>query len=416
MVQAQSMVLSSAIDPARELVITDVSVVDDPLYTTWVPGASGSDPRGAWSFGRLMETLAPEHPGSPRARSQFVLSWLRSWERDKVVNTHTVPARPAIRTRIIDPWRAASGCTGPDSDCVLDMAQAPFRLLGIVYRPDLRRVDCEPSRALAGQGRLVFGALGPGGTRQPFTVIFEYQLPAIGGRDTLAWARRWHALGQVPFGPDYNARLHDVTRRFTRRGAVSWARNGSALLQLRTNEIPLSPVEPKLWEMREFILGSKGGLVLVSPENEPDASFNGSVELGNWVRRNALSVLAGRHQLPKQYKGAYLRAGAAPVPSQGGAWQVPGVPEDVRGAFALATCSGCHKAETGTNFLHLRSREVGAASQLSAFLQGQLAPGGPRLLDYLSLLNAQNPEAVRDGIGLDRGHGPEDAVPGEVVE
>jgi hypothetical protein len=394
---------AAAIDPARELLITDVSAVDDPRYTTWAPGRTGAEPEGAWSFGRLIDNMVDERLRTPWGRSQFVLRWLRTWEREQEVNGHTVAARPRMRELITEPWRAASGCTGLDLLCELDFSRAPFRLLAIVYRPDLRRMPGAKSTGYAGQGRFVFGALGPQGQRLPFTVIFEYQLPASHRRDILSWAERWHALGRVPFGPEYNARLQELTHQFSRRGAAPSGRNGSALLQLRTNEVLLSPVEPKVWEMRQFVLGPRGFLELAPVENEPDASLDGSELLGRWVEKRSERILAGEHQVPRRYTGRPFLAGSALVPPDALPWRVPGAPEEVRRAFGVATCSGCHKAETGTDFLHVRNREPGKASVLSGFLLEEVGPTGRRFLDYQSLLNQGDPYAVQDGRGLDHG-------------
>jgi hypothetical protein len=390
----------ASIDPARELFITDVSVVDDARYTTWV-GRSDPDPEGGWSFGRLIDNMVPEYMRGPYGRSQFVLHWLRTWEHDQTVNGQLIPARPLIRSLIIDPWRAASGCTGSDRSCVLDMSKAPFRLLAIVNRPDLRKRPKDREPGMAGQGRLVFGVLGPNRERMPFTVIFEYRLPIQDSSDIVSWGERWHELSSLPFGPSYNEKLFTVTRGFIRRNAAPRQVNGSALLQIRTNEIPLSPVEPKLWEMREFVLSSKTGLLQpVTVKQEVRASLNGTAALGDWVEANATDILAGRHVVPKKWHGKPFLAAAAPVPSTL-TWTVPGVTEEVRHAFALATCSGCHKSETGTNFLHVRTREPGSPSLLSAFLAQELSPTGPRVADFHALLNAPASDEVRDGRGRD---------------
>jgi hypothetical protein len=391
----------SSIDPSRELFITDVSVVDDARYTAWNPGKTNTDPEGGWSFGRLIDNMVPESMRSPYGRSQFVLSWLRTWEQDQWVNGHRLPARPLIRSLIIDPWRTASGCAGSDSGCVLDFAKAPFRLLAIVNRPDLRRLPTAADPGNAGQGRFVFGALGPSGERLAFTLIFEYQLPISSKSSIIAWAERWHELGKNPFGKSYNDKLHTVTREFTRRDAAPGEVNGSALLQIRTNEIPLSPVEPRLWEMREFVLGGAGQLVLDTVKQEVDSSFNGTATLGAWASQNAAAILAGTHVVPLTWQGQPLLAGAAPVPTEL-AWVVPGVSEEVRQAFAVSTCSGCHKSETGTNFLHVRTREPGSASQLSAFLAQELSPTGPRVTDFHALLNVDDVDKVKEGKG--KGH------------
>ena len=401
-VRQQEVVELSSIDPARELFITDVSVVDDARYTTWTPGRDTA-PEAAWSFGRLIDNMLPEPLRTPYGRSQFILLWLKTWEHDQTVNGQVIPARPLIRSLIIDPWRAASGCTGRDETCVLDMTHAPFRLLAIVNRPDLRQVPSETSPGQAGQGRFVFGVLGPQRQRMPFTVIFEYQLPISDSASILTWAQRWHQLGSVPFGPAYNDKLFAVTREFTRRNAAPRRVNGSALLQIRTNEIPLSSASPQLWEMREFVLSPLTGLLRpATVKQEVNAALNGTATLGAWVDANATAILAGQHEVPTTWQGQRFLAAAAPVPAAL-AWEVPGATEEVRHAFALATCSGCHKSETGTNFLHVRTREVGSPSPLSAFLTQQLSPTGPRLPDFQALLNTFDLSKVKDGRGKDHG-------------
>lgn len=396
----QEEVSLSSIDPARELFMTDVSVVDDLRYTAW-SSSRESAPEGAWSFGRLIDNMLPDCLRSPYGRSQFILRWLKTWERDQTVNGQVIPARPLIRSVIIEPWRTASGCTGPDETCVLDMAHAPFRLLAIVNRPDLRQMPSEREPGRAGEGRFIFGVLGAQGQRLPFTVIFEYELPISERTGLLVWAQRWHQLGSLPFGERYNEKLSQVTRSFTRRNAAPRRPNGSALLQIRTNEVPLSPVSPGLWEMREFILSPSSGLLIpTTVKQEVNAALNGTATLGYWAAAHAEDILSGQHEVPRTWGGQRFLAAAAPVPSNL-AWTVPGVPEDVRHALAQATCSGCHKSETGTNFLHVRSREVGSASQLSVFLTQELSPSGPRLTDFQTLLNTFDPDRVENGRGRD---------------
>jgi hypothetical protein len=198
-----------------------------------------------------------------------------------------------------------------------------------------------------------------------------------------------------------------VTRAFSRADALHKGHNGSALLQVRTNEVSLDPVT-KVWEMRQFVLGKDGFLTPAPLANEPDLSLNGTAALGQWVDKHEKEVLAGLHDLPLKYRGRPLLAGSARVPQVPEAWRVPGASEAVRHAFAVATCSGCHKSETGTNFLHLRNRVPGTPSQLSAFLQNELSPTGSRFLDYQSLLmSTQKGGPLQDGRGLDGALTPE---------
>src|SRR5207249_721271 len=88
----------------------------------------------------------------------------------------------------------------------------------------------------------------------PFTVIFEYGIQAKSCDGIKAWAQRWHALGSIPFGENYNVALQSITDTFTRIGANPNKPNGSAINQVRTDEIALVRVLGLPWELREFAL------------------------------------------------------------------------------------------------------------------------------------------------------------------
>src|SRR5262249_26087593 len=121
--------------PELELVVRDVSVVEDPART------SG---QGAWTFAHLAGELAPA--GVPPGA--FVEAFLRTWLADQTVNGLPVRARPTMQPFALDPWpRDASG--------LLDLTRAPVRLLAIVDRVDLRDLGA----GSAGEGRFVFGLL-----------------------------------------------------------------------------------------------------------------------------------------------------------------------------------------------------------------------------------------------------------------
>jgi hypothetical protein len=392
-------------DPARELYIGALNVVEDARYATWAPGKSNTDPDGGWSFGRLIDNLLADGQSDDIGRSRFIIDWLKTWEKDQKVNCRLVAARPLIRSTVIDPWKVASGCAatlGTDASCKLRMDLAPFRLLGIVNRPDLRILPNSEQNfpGTGGQGRFMFGVLGSSGQPLPFTVIFEYKLPASSKSDIIAWGEKWHELGTIPYGPAYNEKLHNVTREFTKAKADQGVR--SALLQIRTNEVPLSFSTPKLWEMREFILetkNNKAALQITTVKQEPDSSFNNTPLLADYVSANAAAILTSQHVVPTVYADQPFLAGASPVPA-GFAWQVPGVGEDLRHTFALGTCSGCHLGETGTSFLHVRNRAAGAVAPVSDFMAAQVAAEGPRAQDFTRLLLVDD---VEDGPGLDHG-------------
>lgn len=397
----------------KELVITDLSVVND----------ARTRGMGPWSFGALMDGLS-----GGKNTEQFVLNWLNQWNKDVYVNGQKIPARKAIQSLIIDPWRQASGGKR------LDMSKAPFRLLGITNRVDLRRVGD------AGEGRFIFGVVDlrdPGENaplRPLFTVIFEYgvdfsmlggmkydrmddpnnkQLAKIRMGLVTDWAMRWHKLGTMPFGPKYNAELQKLTDAFARRGANRANPNGSALAQLRTNEIQLpaddalakfgapdvtDPTNPNTigffqhlkdnpWEMREFVIGRSGQLEAAPVALTPQVALNDTQALANYIRRNEKDILAEQHEVPRgMLAAAALVPGAGTFPGGGIAdptlfWKASGVSSEARFKFSINTCSGCHMRESGMEgippgqaFMHIRPRKANEESGLSSFMTGVDVP------------------------------------------
>src|SRR5687768_16360525 len=94
------------VDPARELVITDPSVIASPLETTFDPAQpSGNSPQGAWSFGRLVHNMLPAvQRRSPEAASALVMDWLKTWETDQSPNPGVSPAkaRNTMRSLVLE--------------------------------------------------------------------------------------------------------------------------------------------------------------------------------------------------------------------------------------------------------------------------------------------------------------------------
>ncbi len=348
------------IDASRELVLTHLSVVEDPASTA---------PGGAWSFDRLMRDMEGE-----KDASQFVMRWLATWRTSQLINGYPVPARPPIDTEVIGPWRMRSGWPATDETCKLDLRRSPFRLSAIVYRPDLRLPELK-----GGEGRFVFGVADARGQAMSFTVILEYLLPASdGAQDVLSWADQFHKLGKRDFGEPFNQALQRITDQFAKRGVTPGRPNGSALAQLRTNELSQHPGIPKrLWELREFQIGWDGWIHEVTVKQTPDLSLNGTPALADFLVRNQESIRAGVHRIPDAMLG-----GSAPVPG-GSGWTFgaeAGVSEEVRHLFALTTCNGCHRWETRdpatgtlTLFTHIAARDAGTPAATSGFLRNDIA-------------------------------------------
>jgi hypothetical protein len=330
------------IDSAEELIITSLPVVEDPVRTA---------PGGAWHFGTLVRAMAGNQDPSALVRQ-----WLRTWNTMQTVNGILLPPRQEMMTKVLGVWEQRGG--GPGQP--LDFSKAPFRLLAIVNRMDLRNPGVQ-----AGEGRFVFGVLDAAGNPLEFTVILEYALPGGTPEAIQAWARDWHELGQLGLGhPNYKVKLQALTDRFTKAGVMAGRPHGSALNQLRTNEVALS----NLWEMREFVLTSTG-LLPATVKRTPDFGFENTNALRDFILANQAAVLAERHTVPESLNGVRFLASRSPVPDDF-FWRVPGVPGEARHKFSLNTCSGCHSRETGTDFTHIAPRAAGRVSALSAFLRG----------------------------------------------
>jgi hypothetical protein len=356
-------VVLEPIDPAKELMITDLSVVNDVRRTVW-KGGQGED--GAWTFGRLMMAMADTDKADVAA--DFVRAWLEEWQRDQTFNGDTAPARPTIQSTLIDPWPKRS-------DGRLDLTKAPFRLLAIAFRPDLRNVNAANGQKQTGEGRFVFGVLGPTGNALPFTVILEYGIPGAQPSDVRTRSREWHELGKKAFGTaDFNSTLKSNTDKFAKRDGCNLKPNGSCINQIRTNEVTLAAAgtdlantpSTKLWELREFRIDASTGRLHQTPvaQTTPLASKGGQA-LADFINANEAAVVQRRHVVPS---GMLAASALAP---KGAFLDNPAIANpDARFGFAVTTCDGCHTTETGTAFLHIRQRASDQPSQLSAFLTG----------------------------------------------
>lgn len=396
------------VDAKRELVITDLSVVEDPVRTKGT---------GVWTFGTLMTRMA-----NGRDPEKFVRDWLMTWTVDQTINGDFVKNRKVGMEHVISKWPKL-----PNGK--LDLKKAPFRLMAIVNRLDLRR----PGNA--GEGRFVFHYTepnniavafdpnaAPNDDRTVFTVIFEFGVDAsmiMGsypskttsrreGPKTMTaeqrmkavadWASRWHRLSSIPYGPYYNAELQKITDVFSGANSNPSKPNGSALNQLRTNEIQLAlqgafgpggnPTIPPVWEMREFHIGPSGKLDPAVVALTPKLSLNNTTELGNYINKNETAILRDAHVLPAHYSaGASLVPGAIGDPML--IWNAPNIkhPNEARFKFAQNTCSGCHLIEAGLDnpkvagpggltptpfiaFLQIRPRRAGEEAVLSSFMTG----------------------------------------------
>ena len=367
------------IDVFSELMITDPLVIEDP-ERTYDHCAKQGTPNGEWSFARLFRNIAnQERTGiSPE---EFAQTWV-----DQIINPvsinggQTTPT--ALERAVLQNWIAESG----GEDQPLDLDKAPFKLLAIVNRIDLR------TRRDAGEVRFVFGALrtdrcafevsaGPA----PYSVIFEYKKKGSSHGMRKRWGRQWHKLANFELGSaDYIQHLENLTRKVTNADINRRQQpNRTALSLLRTNaELD----EARIWLMREFKMAAdanplmRGHIEHSTLTTTPTEAFNKTDALSEYMNANARKIARNRHNIPllSAENGEPMATGSVlvglPFSGQENFWEgsaaIPVDPE-TRHLFSLNTCNGCHGRETNTPFVHIDpERAAGFPARLSRFLTG----------------------------------------------
>ena len=366
----------ASVDPARSLMVTDLSVVRDPLRTLNPCDGSGA-PDGKWTFKHLVTQMVDGTGVDP---ADFVEDWLGQWLAVQTVSSgFSAPVRAPMGPLILDKWpRTLSG--------KLDLDKPPFRLSAIVNRMDLGSNPVYGGGS-AGEGRFVFGVWDrdAGCKLLPFSVILEYGVPRKGCNAIRDWAKDWVALSAIPFGSVYNQALEDITEKFAKAGAGPGKPNGSALNQLRTNENALN----SLWELREFRISDSSHLLFEDTVKQtPDETLNNTAVIADFVNQNAASILLDKHVVPNLFPDPpptpFMAARSLVSPGQLQThFRAPGINDNqARFHFSLNTCTACHIRETGTNdisgtpasnnaFLHVDPRNMPA--KLSRFLTGSTA-------------------------------------------
>ncbi|HEY4150175.1 MAG TPA: choice-of-anchor X domain-containing protein [Chitinophagaceae bacterium] len=373
----------------HSLTITAQPVVEDSTRT-FNPCSGVGNPLGAWTFAKLVTEMA-NTPLTGVQPKDFLLNWLETWSNDQLVNGDLIAARTKI-SNIIDAWKALSGGS-------FDIKFAPFKLLAIVNRVDLRG-NSGYGFANPGEGRFVFCAVDSFcrviETPAPFMVIFEYGIPKHRCADLKAYAQQWYNLKGLTVGsPAYNAALQAITDQFTLANTSSSKPNRSSINQVRTNEFALAvqfPFQP--WELREFNIDSATHLLKnVTVKQEPQDTFNrislvtnpAYVQvLADFVNNNTADVEANRYSIPLTSGGKNFAGGKAhtqdPVTFHWDGSASPGPQfinsDSARFILSINTCSGCHGGESRTgNFMHVAPgiTSSGVPALLSPFLTGDPA-------------------------------------------
>lgn len=378
----------------QSLLITMTSVTRDSTRTEDPCSTTPSDENKVWSIGHLLKREAEKNGIVP---STYVNAWMNAWTSSAFINGQMVPPLngPNVRTY----WqRFAGGSTG------LPLHKAPFYLLAIVNRPDLRkhRPLGEP---LGGEVRFVFGILGASQNNPPCptvsadpvsTIILEYSPAKADENQVRDFHRRWLDLSTMT-GAAYRTALQNLTEEVV---------NSGRLLRIRTND---GPIGGKVggaqtgWDFVEFepnattkllqrstikqspSMALAGGFLLMSDwiwANRAPLYQNAfDYEIGRTGNRTVTNLPIGSYSVPNQFPGTPTWFRGAMESSTTTAWspQPPiGLPPsqsldwiEARFRFSVGTCSGCHGSETGTAFLHIHPGQgPGFEAARSDFLKG----------------------------------------------
>lgn len=418
--------ISGAINPDKELIIRDVSVVDDPCRTTWTATGCGTT-LGKWTFGQLMATMSGNSDPNSSVAKNFVNQWLRFWLSPQTnvnpARPQTVAARPVIGPVMLFRWLQASpGCMSP-AQTVTDPAQwlsalqactnlnlqaAPFRLLAISNRIDLDGRDYNGNNGAPGELRLAFGIYNTASPSLPSgnaEFILEYQYP--NSFPPSWWMAMFHNLSSMAFGSSYLSQLQSVMDLVVGPNATSGKPNNSSIGQIRTLENSFDSTAARQWEFRQFALPAScvtGCLLAQIPVSQtPLTTDNNTAALTTWMTSNQVAISTSHHVVPNtMLAGSSLSPqlpnstiwNTTPDINTGHTLVKPSDPTfsyNVRHNFALSTCNGCHYLETNnssTLLFHINPRTPGSPSALSPFLTRTVTPdpnngGFPQ--DYLQV-------------------------------
>ena len=199
-----------------------------------------------------------------------------------------VRSRSIARGKIFNEWSPI----GNEEAKVLTPDSSSYKLLAVLFRPDLIEKDAAGNLLHAGEFRFIFNFVTTDSTApslQKNHVIFEYKLPletaTLNGKDVGALSRNgWNTfIGKLQClnGQEYIDHLVNIVNRVTKaKFSGPWV-NGSALGQLRVNDF-LAPhddedITSAPWSMFEFRLASTGLLQRHRMPKTPKdnfASFN----------------------------------------------------------------------------------------------------------------------------------------------
>jgi hypothetical protein len=382
------------------LVIREPEILNSPDFQH---ETNLSSPSGLWSFPKLMQRtfVALGQPDPAQVEKYF---------RDWAETSDAFTSRWALE------------------NANLRLEAIPLRLLAVVNRLDLGRVDnCPGNQVCGAEFRFVYAGIKLPAevpedvlkqnpalkvSRNPyFTVIVEFVLPPVPREQFRAYADSWISLWwrrlSLPLveKPEPVENLNAVLGELFKR----WSRDRAPYVRIRSN---LRLSDDMVWQMRQYRLDGTAGMVRAPLDQEPHVNTNqcvaGNSPLGVFVQQKRDIVLKSTHNYytrpvcgdtelttciaslsPFQNKVVTLARENAPASD-------PSKLDPVRFATSISSCKGCHGVETRgnlppsdgmshfadfTQFDQLKYREPNVASALPRFLAGK-SSGEPSLIPW----------------------------------
>ena len=290
----------------------------------------------------------------------------------------------------------------PDSSGKRRLDQAPFRLEGIAFRPDLADFLCaqttEGNDACGAEIHFDFGLTDANG-KPLIGLIVEFTAPRQCKQEYQDMVKSWRDQASIA---DSKALA----------GAISqeWSQDKNPFTSAR---IRLSALGATAWQVREYSFDGNGKLNLAN-------NLPGEIDRGKWIKHCILTQAADA--FCKKFGGDaraidpwLLRPSRSAILTPDPLEIGKSYSADLRYFFATHSCSGCHSdQETGTPVLQIKPRDRCQKSLLSSFLTGASPPGyGEPTTGYYSLpdpgtCNSVNP--VRSFNDLLRRHEYIDAI------
>lgn len=373
--------------PEKELLINDLFVVN-------------SD-RKELSFKHLIESLAGKNDAG-----KLMLSFLNNFESDFELKNSIAENRKEGIKKIKDNWIKEDNFSGEDSLWIPNLENAPFRLLAITNRIDLKSLAQES----AGEGRFTFCLVDhDSANRSPltFNLIFEFNLPAKDSTECLQWLIDWHKLSNPKLTEEmYLDTLTMITEKFV---------SNNELNQIRTNDFELR----RLWELREFTHNKEENTF--EPRflaKTPELDFDKSEKLRDFVKANQDSIRANNYKIPVDLQAAST-ARNNPIFS----WDLNDVEDEiddnVEFLFSLRSCNGCHNGDKTNSdklnvdediddnipFLMFKPRNQSDTSVVADFIFKHAIKGRKlnmeidlQIKDSIQFLSAQRIEEIKEFI------------------